>query len=289
MAFVNHRSVESEMGCDVQSDICARPFVKWAGGKTSLLPTLLEHAPQHFESYFEPFVGGGALFFALREERGKIFGHLNDTNRRLMQTYAAVKLDVDDVIARLRRMKNTEAFFYRTRSKKTDLMSPPDLAAWYIYLNKTCFNGLYRVNKKGIFNVPYGYYKNPPICDVENLRACSTALRGVKLTSTDFVKSTAYAVEGDFVYFDPPYLRRVGHEFVAYGADHFGIEDHERLRDHALELKGRGVNVMISNSGAEPVREMYRGRKWKITEVQGARSIGASAHSRGVVPDLIIR
>ncbi len=269
----------------------ARPPVKHAGGKTSLLPILLEHVPKKFGTYYEPFVGGGALFFALKA--CGLFKHavLNDTNKRLMTTFRAIKADPDGVIKKLSRMKNEDEFFYRVRAQKIDSprYTPCDVAAWYIYLNKTCFNGLYRVNKKNEFNTPFGSYKNPKIVDAENLQACALAFKNTKFLSRDFQSVDLIGERGDFVYFDPPYLKRVGNEFVAYGSDHFGLADHERLRDHALMLKERGVHVMISNSGADPIRDLYKSKKFKIHEVKGVRTVGAHASTRGHMPDLLIQ
>lgn len=267
----------------------ARPPVKHAGGKTSLLQTLLEHAPANIGTYYEPFLGGGALFFALKNEGRFKRAVLNDTNERLVTTFKAIKTDAELVLAKLRRMKNTEEYFLKVRERFNRATDMYEVAALYIYLNKTCFNGLYRVNKKNEFNVPFGRYAAPKICDEENLIAVSAALRSTKLLSKDFQSVEMIGERGDFAYFDPPYLRRVGDEFVAYGTDHFGFEDHVRLRDHALMLKKRGVHVMISNSGADPVRKLYASRAFKIHEVKGARSIGAHASTRGTLPDLVIQ
>lgn len=271
----------------------ATPFVKWAGGKRSLLETITEHAPKKFGNYHEPFVGGGAVFFKLTSDERFDFerAYLNDTNTRLMATYTAIRDDVDSVVRKLRicTKKHSEEFFYATRNKRTiDSHDNDEIAAWMIYLNKTCFNGLYRVNKKNEFNTPWGKYVNPTICDQDNLRACSYALRRTRLSSVDFALTTKKAVEGDFVYFDPPYMPRLGNEFVGYGADHFGLKEHTMLRDLALELKKRGVHVMISNSGADEVRTLYK-RGFKIHEVKGKRSVGATWERRGHMPDLLIQ
>lgn len=267
----------------------AVPFVKWAGGKRSLLHRLLHHAPKKIRTYHEPFVGGGALFYALRAEDRFSKARLNDANERLMRTYGAVQKDVEGVIRRLRRMPNEEEFFYRTRARRIDKEVHSAVAAWLLYLNRTCFNGLYRVNKKGDFNAPFGKYENPTICNAENLRACSRALAGVKLTSVDFMAAAMHATEGDFVYFDPPYLPRsgAGTEFTTYTKDHFGIEEHRVLRDTARELKSSGVRVLVSNSGAEEIRELYA-EGFEVEEVRGARNIGKDQFCRGAMPDLLI-
>ena len=280
----------------------AKPLLKWAGGKRSLLDTMLVHVPKKFNAYFEPFVGGGALFFALSNAGRIKRAHLNDINARLVRTYRAVQgrvgVDtVEGVIVRLRRMKNDKAFFMRTRAKKIDAFeSDIDVAAWLIYLNKTCFNGLYRVNKQNAFNVPFGHYASPKICDAINLRACAHALGGdeggdahVKISCADFETATARAKRGDFVYFDPPYLqRRANVEFTSYDASSFGIDEHTRLRDLALSLKKRGVNVLLSNSGSDDVRALYSDKRFTIVNVYGKRSIGAASSSRTSAPDVLI-
>jgi len=266
----------------------ARPFCKYAGGKTSLLTELLRRMPERIGTYYEAFVGGGALFWALANEGRFKRAVLNDTNVRLMRTYSAIQRDAVAVAKRLRRMKNEESFFLRVRKKDIDREKDDvALAAWFIYLNRTCFNGLYRVNKADRFNVPFGRYKNPRICDEENLLACSEALSGVELMSGDFEVAMRRAKKGDFMYADPPYLPRSGEEFTAYGADGFGLRDHERLRDLALRLKDKGARVLISNSGADKVRELYA-RGFEIAEVKGDRRIGARSNWRTPAPDLLI-
>lgn len=264
----------------------AQPFVKWAGGKRSLLHRLLALAPKKIGVYHEPFAGGAALFFALRAEGRFSRARLNDTNARLMRTYGAVQKDAEGVIRRLRRMPNEEEFFLRTRARRIDAEVHSAVAAWMIYLNRTCFNGLYRENRRGEFNSPFGRYANPTICNAENLRACSRALAGVKLSSADFRAAALQAKPGDFVFCDPPYLRRTGEEFTTYTADGFGHADHVRLRDTMAALREAGVRVMITNAGTDEVRELYAG--FDIEEVNVRRNISADGLSRGKIPDFII-
>ena len=180
-----------------------RPFVKWAGGKRQLLKELHRRVPSTFNTYHEPFVGGGALFFSLCP-RAAVLG---DANLRLMRTYRAIQQQVDEVISELSDMPAAREFFLAQRKRPIDDGSDAEVAAWFIYLNRTAYNGLYRVNKRGQFNVPFGRYENPTICDRNNLRACSAALSTVSLRpADDFASVLDRAEPGDFVYFDPPYI-----------------------------------------------------------------------------------
>ena len=274
------------MSATVEADAPAQPFVKWAGGKRSLLKRLLHHAPKQIGTYHEPFVGGGALFFALRAESRFAKARLNDANDRLARTYRAIQKEPESVIRRLRRMPNDAEFFAKTRARNIDAETHAAVASWFIYLNKTCFNGLYRVNRSGDFNAPFGRYEDPPICDAPNLRAASRALEKVVVSSGDFMYAMAHAKHGDFVYCDPPYMPRTGTEFTNYGAGGFTLRDQERLADTARTLKEAGVSVLLSNSDTDQVRELYHG--FSFEEVGGRRSIGKDGFCRGATPDLLI-
>jgi len=266
------------------SEKAARPFVKWAGGKRKLLPQLLRHVPEKFGTYHEPFVGGGALFFALQPKDA----YLSDYNERLVRAYRGVRDDVEGVICRLRNYPHDAAFYYELRQQDVDSMSDAAVAAWFVYLNKIGFNGLYRVNRKNRFNVPFGSQKNPTICDQDNLRACSDCLRHAEVEKEDFVAVLNRARAGDFVYFDPPYVPlSVTESFVSYTDAGFGMQDHCRLRDVALELKRRSVTVLLSNSATETVRELYR-KHFTLEEVLADRSINSNASKRGPVKELVI-
>jgi DNA adenine methylase len=261
-----------------------RPFIKWAGGKRQLLPCLLEHAPRDTPTYFEPFIGGGALFFALRPRRAV----LADVNERLIRTYRGVKSNVDEVIRQLRKLPHTPAFFYGFRQEKIDGGTDADVAAWFIYLNKTGFNGLYRVNRDNRFNVPFGRYTNPTICDEPTLRACSAALAETELLVEDFAAVVAKAKRGDFVYFDPPYVPlSATSSFTSYTSLGFGETEQTRLRDTARTLKERGVHVLLSNSSAPSVRKLYADG-FDIAEVSATRMVNSKATARGAVVELLI-
>jgi DNA adenine methylase len=261
-----------------------RPFIKWAGGKRQLLPCLLQHAPRDTPTYFEPFIGGGALFFALRPRRAV----LADVNERLIRTYRGVKSNVDEVIRQLRKLPHTPAFFYGFRQEKIDGGTDADVAAWFIYLNKTGFNGLYRVNRDNRFNVPFGRYTNPMICDEPTLRACSAALAETELLVEDFAAVVAKAKRGDFVYFDPPYVPlSATSSFTSYTSLGFGETEQTRLRDTARTLKERGVHVLLSNSSAPSVRKLYADG-FDVAEVSATRMVNSKATARGAVVELLI-
>jgi DNA adenine methylase len=278
-------------GATPRAEGTCRPFVKWAGGKRQLLPELLRYVPPHFERYLEPFVGGGALFFELaprlasaREPRAL----LADVNERLIRTYQGVRDSVQDVIALLRDYLHEEQFYYRMRERSIDAQSDAEVAAWLIYLNKIGFNGLYRVNRQNRFNVPFGRHKNPTICDEQTLRACSRALARVELQVAGFEQTAERAQAGDLVYFDPPYVPLSVTSFTRYTSDGFDTDAQVRLRDVALRLKQRGVHVLLSNSSASSVRELYS-RDFEIVEVSATRNVNSKASGRGAVTELVIR
>ncbi len=263
----------------------ARPFIKWVGGKRQLLPRLLDHVPTDAGTYFEPFIGGGALFFAVRPRAAV----LADVNVRLIRTYKGVRDNVDEVVGLLRTYPHDSAFFYQLREVNIDTRSDAEVAAWFIYLNKTGFNGLYRVNRANRFNVPFGRYVNPNICDEPTLRACSSALTDTELLVADFEVAVAKAKKGDFVYFDPPYVPlSVTSSFTSYTSDGFGPVEQSRLRDTAKKLKKRGVNVLLSNSSAPFVRSLYA-ESFELIEVSATRFINSKASGRGAIAELLIR
>jgi DNA adenine methylase len=273
----------------------AQPCLKWPGGKRHLLPEILPRLPKKIKTYYEPFVGGGAVFFALAAERRFERAMLGDTNQELMSTYLSLKFDVDAVIRRLEEHVYTKTHYYATRAHAP--RTAVARAARMIYLNRTCFNGLYRVNKSGKFNVPFGRYTNPTICDEENLRAVSVALHNVAFSLLDFEQTVMVARRGDTVYFDPPYVPvSETSNFTAYGKDGFGPEDQIRLRDTAESLIRRGVHVLLSNSDTPFVRQLYGRRRtgrelstfFKIEKVRAPRRINSKGGKRGDVGELLI-
>jgi DNA adenine methylase len=266
----------------------AAPVVKWVGGKTRLLPELLARIPEQFGRYYEPFAGGAALFFRLAPRRAV----LADSNADLIGLYDALATDVASVIRRLQhhREAHDEHHYYATRERWNDRDASwpaAERAAAFVYLNKTCFNGLWRVNRSGDFNVPIGRYTDPPICVPEALRAASTALARADLRCTDYRSAIADAGKGDFVYFDPPYDPVTStSSFTSYTADAFAGEDQRALADCARELVARGCRVMLSNSDTPFMRSIYRG--FRIERVKCPRAINSNAARRGDVDELLI-
>lgn len=261
-----------------------KPFIKWVGGKRKLVPEFVARMPKSFGAYHEPFMGGAALFWHLRPT----IAHLSDANRRLVRTYRGVRDNVDQVIDVLRVTPNTAEAFYARRAEDVDAhTNDANVAAWFIYLNKTCFNGLYRVNKKGGFNAPFGSYVNPTICDAENLAACSSALNGVDIQHGSYLDVESRAKEGDFVYFDPPYVPvSDSANFTSYTADGFTHADQVALSQLARRLRARGGHVMLSNSDVLIVRDLYA--DFRIDTIMAARAINSDGTKRGKVAEVLI-
>lgn len=265
----------------------AKPFVKWVGGKRSLLPELKCQMPEDFRNYYEPFVGGGALFFEL-SANGTLHGRrvfLSDMNFHLIHTYQEIKRDVEPLIAKLHEhaRNHSKSYYYEIRSDH-DCEDRVGIAARMIYLNRTCFNGLWRVNRKGEFNVPIGSYKNPKICHASNLRSCHRALADVDVRMSDFAAIQAGA--DDFVYFDPPYHPIKETSFTSYYKSSFGWKEQIALRDFSEELATRGVKIMVSNSDTPFIREIYE--SFNINQVQAPRLVNSRADKRGLVNELLI-
>jgi DNA adenine methylase len=272
------------------------PFLRWAGGKRRLTDLLIDSFPESFEpksnSYFEPFIGGGALVFALGDKTreryipGKNL-YLNDSNPELIVTYQVVRSEIDSLIKKLSRLAQDTS---KSAYEKVRSSSPQDeigRAARFIYLNKTCFNGLWRVNSKGVFNVPWGKLKDPLIFDEESLYACSNRLKGAHISRGDFGKAAAKAKKGDLVYFDPPYLPLTASaSFSKYAKDDFTVEDHQRLADLIKALTKKGVHVILSNSDTPLSREIFL-PVLALRQISMNRSISASGNSRKPVMEIL--
>ncbi|WP_428268066.1 DNA adenine methylase [Haliangium sp.] len=262
--------------------------MKWAGGKGRLLSTLEAFLPRRFGHYFEPFLGGGAMFFRLAPERAV----LADKNPDLMNLYRCVAEQVEPLLRRLARYRDQHCkeHYYEVRERWNQgraRQSRLERAAAFLYLNKTCYNGLYRVNQKGHFNVPMGRYQAPRIYDPAHLRAASALLRRANLTTSHFAEQVEAAEAGDFVYFDPPYdpLTKSAN-FTSYTSSCFGPEDQEELASLARRLTRRGVHVMLSNSDTPLIRRLYRG--FDVHQIEAPRAINSKASARGAVHELVI-
>lgn len=261
----------------------AQPFLQWVGGKRQVLDQILPRLPEFPGNYYEPFLGGGAMFFALEPRRA----FLSDANVELITAYDGVQIQVDDVIRILRTYENTAETFYQTRAIPAWSLDRDGVAARMIYLNRTCFNGLYRVNAYGRFNTPYGKHKNPKICDEENLRAASEALRYASLSRGDFAKAVAPSGPGDLIYFDPPYTPvSASASFTAYTKGRFGWEDQRRLAEVFRAAASRGAFCALSQADLPAVRELYQG--FQIHDIKARRSVNCVGAGRGVVREILV-
>lgn len=284
----------------VKTPVSPRPFIKWAGGKTQLIPQYADYFPDGYVNYYEPFVGGGAIFFHLQPAKSLLI----DINLELVNVYRCVRDQVEELIDRLEQhqQQHSSDHYYQVRAA---LQTPQgsqlavsdtwfyegnhvDRAARLIYLNKTCFNGLYRENSKGHFNVPLGSYKNPAIYDPEVLRADAIALQSAQIEPGSFeqVLQCAQGSE-DFVYFDPPYYPiSPTSNFTAYNRYSFSEEQQVRLRDVVAELSDRGVKVMLSNSDCDFVRNLYK--DFHIHTIYATRNINCNAEKRGKITEVLV-
>lgn len=273
----------------------AKPFLRWVGGKRALVPSLLEWVPEDFRVYHEPFLGSAALFFTLTHWHSRLRAILSDANTRLTRTFNAIQQDVDAVLPPLRIYaemyeKHGSAFYLHARdSIDPDLLSDPEMAAWFIFTNKTGFNGIYRVNSSGKYNVPPGRFASPPVvCDEPVLRACSAALAGALIVNSDFRAVEQRAQPGDLVYFDSPYIATSPTaDFTTYTAGGFAPADQVALRDLALRLKQRDVRVLLSNSDTPMTRDLYQA--FEVRPITRSGGVNSDATKRGRVTELMIR
>lgn len=273
-----------------------KPYLKWAGGKRQLLNEIKKHLPINIENYtyYEPFIGAGAVFFDLQPQKAVI----NDFNGQLILTYIAIKENVEELIVLLRTHKNNydENYYYKIRDMDRDpenfkKYSNTEKAARLIFLNKTCFNGLYRVNSKGLFNVPCGKHKNPAIYDDISLRQISDYFNSneIKILNDDFESAVSTADEYSFIYFDPPYHSPDKTNFTDYQAGGFNEDEQKRLRDCFLQLTKKRIKCLLSNSDTEYIRELYNNDCFNIIPVQAKRLINADSAGRGNVNEILIK
>lgn len=264
------------------------PIVKWAGGKRQLLQELINNLPDNYNRYFEPFIGGGALFFSIQPENA----YISDINEELINLYNVIKDDVYTLIKDLKQHKNTEEYFYAIRNidrnGKYSKWSDAQKASRFIYLNRTCFNGLYRVNSKGEFNVPFGNYSNPRIIDEVNLLNCSKLFQNTEIKCSDFTGILNYVQKGDFVYFDPPYMPlNETSSFTSYTKSGFGEDMQEKLKDVCDELDNLGVYFMLSNSDMPKINKLYK--SYNVKKVYATRAINSVASKRGKITEVLVR
>lgn len=265
----------------------AVPFLKWAGGKSQLLNRFNHLFPKQFNRYFEPFLGGGAVFFRLAAAYTNLQAVLSDANAELINCYRMVAEDLDTVMELLSKHRNDKHYFYKIRAVDVSKMSPAARAARLIYLNKTCFNGLYRVNSKGQFNVPFGRYKNPRILDASNLGAARRALAHTDVICAPFEHVLMRARQGDFVYFDPPYHPlSITASFTGYTKGSFNFDDQKKLAEVFRALSKRGCYLMLSNSDTMEIRELYK--DFRLETVLATRAINCVAEKRGRISELLV-
>lgn len=276
-----------------QGVVKPKPFLKWVGGKRQLIPQLDSYLPKTFESYFEPFFGGGAMYFHL----APVTGYINDINKSLTGAYSDVRDNIEDLLESLKLIEleyfkldedGQKEFYYDRRAEyNKEPFNTIRKSTLLIFLNRTCFNGLYRENRKGEFNVPHGRAKNPTICDEDNLRNVSKALKYVKILNGSYTEALKTAKAGDFVYLDPPYDPvNPTSSFTSYSIDDFGKDDQRLLKTVFDELTSRGCFVALSNSDTPFMRELYK--DYRQETLLASRSINAKGTGRGKVTELLV-
>jgi DNA adenine methylase len=266
-----------------------KPFMKWAGGKRQILNILVENMPKKYNRYYEPFIGGGALFFYIMPDNA----YISDINPELINLYEVVRDNFEGLINDLKKHKNDEDYYYKLRNvdrtKAYTKWSKVRKASRTIYLNKTCFNGLYRMNSKGQFNVPFGFYKNPKIVDGYNLKACSLLLQNTEIVLGSFLEIENRVKEGDFVYFDPPYVPiNQTSSFTKYYKDDFDYDMQFELKELCDRISKKKVNFMLSNSYTEFVEKLYK-KSYDFKKIKAIRAINCKGNKRGKINEVIIK
>lgn len=266
------------------------PVVKWVGGKRQIIDEITKYVPETFSTYYEPFLGGGAVLFELQPKKAVV----NDINKELMNIYEVIKENVDDLIEELKQHKNKKDYFYKIRELDRDreqysLLTPVQRASRIIYLNKTCYNGLFRVNKSGEFNAPFGNYKNPNIVNEPTLRAVSNYFNKAKIrfACQDFEDALKWARKGAFVYLDPPYdpVSETA-SFTGYDKGGFDREEQIRLKKTCDKLNKKGINFLLSNSATDFIMDLYQ--DYRIEVIQAKRAINSKADKRGDVDEVLV-
>lgn len=262
-----------------------KPFVKWAGGKKQILSKLLQYKPTYFNRYIEPFVGGGALLFELSIREGLI----NDSNEELINCYEIIRDNPEELIKDLYKHVNTAEYFYEIRGQNSAELTKIERASRLIYLNRTCYNGLWRVNQKNQFNTPFGNYTNPRIVNVELIPQVSIFLKNVKIYCMDFEKFLLEnAKEGDFIYLDPPYhpISKYS-DFKRYTKDFFGLEEQKKLAFIFQKLHEKGCKLLLSNSYSDFILELYK--DFNIVIIDARRNINKNPEGRGLIKEILIK
>ena len=276
---------------NIESGQSSNPFLKWAGGKTQLLRQFEPIFPKTFNRFFEPFLGSGAVFFFLRNQGKAENAFLSERNQELIDCYLGVRDHLGEIMQYLTWYRDFHSIdqYYEVRKLDPWGLSLPHRAARLIYLNKTCFNGLYRVNKKGQFNVPMGRYKTPRIFEEQKLRLASKSLSGVDIKAMDFTRLPEYVGYRDFVYLDPPYdpLSSTSN-FTGYTKNSFDEKMQSELANICRILTDRGAFVMLSNSSTSLIRDLYSSSMFFVTQVEARRSINSKGDKRGFTPELVI-
>lgn len=275
--------------------VTPKPFVKWAGGKRQLLPILNQNLPESFGTYYEPFLGGGALLFHILTDKNGQKCSISDLNSDLVLAYTTIRDRIDALIVSLKNheknyQKNSESYYYSIR--ESNPRNAIEKTSRLLFLNRTCFNGLYRVNRKGKFNVPLGKYSNPNIVNEENLHAVSHILQSsrISINCRDFEAVLRDAKKGDLVYFDPPYQPvSTTANFTSYTNKDFTYDDLTRLAELCLKLDSRGCKVLLSNSDSKEVSDIFSKNPWKITKIEANRSINSNSKKRTGHFELLIK
>lgn len=273
----------------MKKNLLVQPFLKWAGGKRQLLPELNKYIPLKYKTYYEPFVGAGALLFDLQPKKAVI----NDVNLELINCYNIIKDSLDELIEDLKKHQNIPEYYYEIREldRKPEFqqLTQVERASRIIYLNKTCFNGLFRVNSQGQYNVPFGNYKNPKILDEVVLKAVHNFLNSSNITITngDFEEVVRGAKKGDFIYFDPPYDPvSDSSSFTGYSLDGFSRDEQRRLKNTFDRLSKKGCYVLLSNSATDFIKDLYK--DYRIEIVSASRNINADGLKRGKVDEVLV-
>lgn len=263
-------------------------FVKWAGGKKQLLGQLEQYFPKKFNKYFEPFIGGGAVAFHIIQNHRPEYIFVSDINEELINVYKMVQNNVESLIRELKKLKadHNKEKYYEIRAINTKSLSPLQRASRFVYLNKTCFNGLYRVNSKGQFNVPIGSYKNPSIVNEEELREISSLLKGVDIKVMNFEEIAEHAGKNDFVYFDPPYYPLNKGSFTTYTKGNFLEKEQESLAKVFEILDKKGCKILLSNSNTDFVKNLYK--NYNINLVRANRMINSDSTKRGKINEIVV-